>query len=67
MYELAAEFDAAIWDFNKIMGGDYSMRAWQSHGLAQKDLVHYTEEGYNVMGTLLYEAIMKSYEKRFNQ
>ncbi len=67
MYELAAEFDAAIWDFNKIMGGDYSMRAWQSYGLAQRDLVHYTEEGYNLMGTLLYEAIMKSYEKRFNQ
>jgi lysophospholipase L1-like esterase len=67
MYELAAEYDAGIWDFNKIMGGNYSMRAWQSHGLAQRDLVHFTEEGYNVMGTLLYEAIMKSYEKRFNQ
>lgn len=66
LYDLAAEFDAAIWDFNKIMGGNYSMRAWKSYGLAQADLVHFTEEGYKVMGTLLYDAIMKSYEKRFN-
>lgn len=67
IYELAAEFNAALWDFNKVMGGPYSMRSWHSYGLAQKDLVHFTEIGYNVIGTLLYDAIMQSYECRFDR
>lgn len=67
LYEIAPEFDAALWDFNKVMGGEYSIRKWNSHGLAQKDLVHFTEEGYNQIGYLLFESIMKSYECRFDR
>jgi lysophospholipase L1-like esterase len=66
IYELAAEFDAAIWDLNKIMGGGTSIRKWRDEGLAQRDLVHFTREGYLLQGRLLYESIMGSYEKRFD-
>ncbi len=67
LYEIAVEYDAALWDFNKVMGGEHSMRKWHSYGLAQKDLVHFTEEGYNQIGCLLFEAIMNSYECRFDR
>lgn len=67
MYEIAGEYDAALWDFNRVMGGSYSMRKWYSYGLAQRDLVHFTEEGYNQIGYLLFESIMKSYECRFDR
>lgn len=63
--ELAEEFDAGVWDFNGIMGGEYSIRTWHRNGLSQNDLVHYTLEGYLVQGELLYEALMDSYEQRF--
>ncbi|MBI1306497.1 MAG: hypothetical protein GC181_07780 [Bacteroidetes bacterium] len=66
IYELAREFKAGVWDFNKVMGGDYSIKKWKSNGLAQNDLVHFTETGYQLQGRLLYEAIMNGFEKRFD-
>lgn len=62
---LSEEFGTAVWDFNAIMGGEYSIRTWHRNGLSQNDLVHYTLEGYLVQGELLYEALMDSYEQRF--
>ena len=60
--ELAVEHQAAIWDYNRIMGGDYSIKAWLRQGLARKDLIHYTEKGYKLQGELLFDALMKSKE-----
>ncbi len=65
IYKMSEEFGAGVWDFNKIMGGNYSVRKWVYAGLARQDLVHYTKEGYTVQGELLYDAIMESYESRF--
>jgi lysophospholipase L1-like esterase len=62
---LAEEFGTGVWDFNAVMGGEYSIRTWHRNGLSQNDLVHYTLEGYLVQGELLYEALMDSYEQRF--
>jgi lysophospholipase L1-like esterase len=62
---LSEEFNTGVWDFNSIMGGEYSIRTWHRNGLSQNDLIHYTLEGYLVQGELLYEALMDSYEQRF--
>jgi lysophospholipase L1-like esterase len=62
---LSEEFGTGVWDFNSIMGGEYSIRTWHRNGLSQGDLIHYTLEGYLVQGELLYEALMDSYEQRF--
>jgi len=66
IYELAATHKAAIWDFNKLMGGNYAIKKWQSDGLARADLIHYSEEGYVLQGKMLYQSIMDGYEKRFD-
>jgi len=66
LYELAEEYNCGVWDFNEVMGGDYSIKNWTKQGLARNDYVHYSKKGYEVQGQLLYRAIMDAYEKRFN-
>ena len=59
--ELAKKHDAAVWDQFDVMGGLYSMRDWEKAGLAKKDKVHFTNEGYQLLGDLLYNALIKDY------
>ncbi|MFM9945245.1 MAG: GDSL-type esterase/lipase family protein [Bacteroidia bacterium] len=66
LYELAEEYNCGIWDFNEVMGGNYSIKCWTKQGLARTDYIHYSRKGYEVQGQLLYRAIMDAYEKRFN-
>ena len=55
------EHDLAYWDFAAVQGGYGSMRAWQAHGLAQPDLVHFTTTGYDLQGLLLYLALQDGF------
>ena len=64
--ELAEANNFAIWDFNQLMGGEFSMKTWRNEGLAQYDLVHFTQEGYELMGSWLYKSILDAYEKRLD-
>ena len=57
MYELAEEYDAAVWDLFEIMGGNGSATEWREAGLMKKDRLHFTREGYELLGDLLYKAI----------
>lgn len=59
--EIAAGCDGAYWDLYDIMGGSGSMDAWVSAGLARPDHIHFTPEGYVILGNLLFNALMDSY------
>jgi lysophospholipase L1-like esterase len=59
MYELADETGGAVFDQFEIMGGLHSMEKWRLAGLAQNDRVHFTKEGYELMGRLLFHAIIR--------
>lgn len=59
--EMAKKYDAAVWDQFDIMGGLKSMEAWENAGLAKKDKVHFTNEGYRLLGDLLYNAFIDRY------
>lgn len=59
--ELGATYNAAVWDQFDIMGGLKSMEEWEKAGLAKKDKVHFTNEGYRLLGDLLYNALMGRY------
>jgi len=58
MYELADETGGAVFDQFEIMGGLHSMEKWRLEKLAQNDRVHFTKAGYELMGKLLYNAII---------
>ena len=58
MTELAKEFGGAVWDLYAIMGGAHSVEKWRDAGLAKLDRLHFTDEGYELLGDLFTEALM---------
>ena len=60
MYELASITQGAVFDQYHIMGGAKSMYQWMQKGLAQRDRVHFTRKGYQLMGMLFHDALMES-------
>lgn len=65
--EMAADYGGAVWDQFDVMGGLKSMQAWEKAGLAQKDKIHFTRDGYKLMGDLLYNALIDSYIQHINK
>ncbi|MDP4844950.1 MAG: GDSL-type esterase/lipase family protein [Salibacteraceae bacterium] len=66
IYELAAEFDAKVWDLYGIMGGKASAKTWKEAGMMKSDLVHFTKDGYLLKGDLFYQAFLEDYLKWYN-
>lgn len=62
--DLAAEYKGVFWNLYQVMGGAGSIARWQDAGLAQGDGVHFTSDGYKLLGDLLFEAIMDDYYER---
>jgi len=61
--QYAVENGLAFWDMYKVNGGKYSASEWKMQGLLRADGVHFSKEGYAYQGSLLFEAIMKSYKQ----
>ena len=49
------------------MGGAGSMDAWVNGGYARADHIHFTPEGYTVLGNLLFNALMDTYAARMGR
>lgn len=62
-YRLAHDTDGAVWDQFEIMGGLKSMEKWYKHKLAQKDRVHFTIDGYQLIGDLFSKALFDAYRQ----
>ncbi len=58
IHELAEQHNGAVWDLYEIMGGFGSISVWNEVGLANKDRVHFLVPGYNLLGDMLYNAII---------
>lgn len=59
--ELAAEYGGAVWDVFDLMGGLGSSTAWRNAGLMTSDLIHFTRTGYELLGDMLYNALVEDY------
>ena len=55
------EEDLPYWDMYHLMGGSDGIYRWHKADLAQRDLIHFSAEGYRKMGALLYYSIMQAY------
>lgn len=55
-YRLAREVGGAVWDQFEVMGGLRSMDQWHLASLAQADRVHFTRDGYVLIGNLFTNA-----------
>ena len=65
--EMAEDYGGVVWDQFDVMGGLKSMQNWQNAGLAQKDKIHFTREGYILIGDLLYNALITDYMEHINK
>jgi len=54
------EHNMPYWDLYKISGGYKSAKYWKKYRLFAKDFLHYSRQGYEVQGTLLYNALMNN-------
>ncbi|MBL7950137.1 MAG: hypothetical protein JNM62_00340 [Flavobacteriales bacterium] len=61
MLRLAAKHGCAVWDTFGVMGGQTSIARWEAAGLAKKDRIHLTRQGYVALGDLLFSALMEAY------
>lgn len=50
-------------DLYNLMGGKNSMIEWVNNGKANKDYTHFNIKGSKDIGTIIYQEIMKSYDK----
>lgn len=57
----AQEKGVAFIDLYGMSGGDGSAVHWTDHDLMARDKIHYTEEGYNLQGILIYNALYNGY------
>jgi lysophospholipase L1-like esterase len=62
MRELSVEYGVGVWDALGVMGGVGSIRLWESAGLAKRDRIHLTREGYALLGDLLFDAWQELYD-----
>ena len=62
-YRLAKDVDGAVWDQFEVMGGLKSMDQWRINKLARPDRVHFTSAGYQLIGNLFSEALLKELNK----
>lgn len=61
--QYAVENGLAFWDMYKAMGGENSAGAWRGAGLLRTDGIHFSREGYDYQGNLLYHALIKGYNQ----
>lgn len=62
-YRLAAEVGGAVWDQFEVMGGLRSMDRWRQAKLARTDRVHFTTEGYRLVGDMFCNALFQAIDE----
>ena len=60
-YELAQEYGGCVWDLFSIMGGMGSVDNWEEEQLIRPDRLHFTHQGYELLGDLLFNALLTDY------
>ena len=63
MFNLSEKYQTGVWDMFAVMGGLNSIVLWQRNHLARYDKIHFTHEGYSLLGDLFFSALMKDFEK----
>lgn len=67
MQELSVEMGAGVWDMFTVMGGLSSINTWIKYKLASTDRIHFKGEGYVILGQLMFDAIIESYNNHLQK
>jgi lysophospholipase L1-like esterase len=63
MLKMAEQYKTGVWNMYEVMGGLNSVVLWEKNNLVQRDKVHFTREGYLLLGDLFFNALMKNFEQ----
>lgn len=63
LVQIARKEKIACWDLYAATGGKNSCTVWLKEKLLRADRIHFTKEGYQEQGTLLYRALMQTYNR----
>jgi lysophospholipase L1-like esterase len=63
LVQFAVENGLAFYDMYQVMGGENSATSWKDAQLLRADGVHFTKEGYDYQGNLMFDAIIKGYNE----
>lgn len=65
----ALKRDCGFWNMYEAMGGKNSMPSWVFHNppLAEKDFVHLSPQGSNIVAKMFYKSLMNEYNRFLNQ
>ena len=63
MLKMGIKLNAGVWDMYEVMGGLNSIALWQKNNLAQADKIHFTREGYLILGDLFFNALIQRFEQ----
>lgn len=61
MFNLAKEYNGAVWNMFRVMGGYKSATIWRANDLMKRDRIHFNRAGYKLMGDLIFNALMEKY------
>jgi lysophospholipase L1-like esterase len=53
----------ACWDLFAVSGGSNSCKNWFNAGMFARDRIHFTQQGYDTQGKLLYNALINGFNK----
>jgi len=69
MKEEVLRRNCGFWNMYEAMGGENSMPSWVFHepALAEKDFVHFSPQGSNIIAQMFYKSLMYEYNKFLNQ
>ncbi len=59
---LVKKYNCGLWNFYEIMGGLSSSQIWYKNNLMARDRIHFTVQGYMLIGDLLFNAFLNSYD-----
>lgn len=59
--DLAKQYNGCVLDVYSLMGGLGSSDKWLKENLMKKDHIHFTREGYQLIGDIMYNAIVEDY------
>ena len=57
--EVAHEFGLDYYDFQEAMGGRNSIYQWKARGLVSGDMLHFSKQGYQILGKMLFNHVME--------
>lgn len=60
--KVASDAGVGFWNTYEAMGGEGSMASWVKKGLAGSDLTHPSPQGGDIIGDLLYKALLAGFE-----